>query len=298
MAQFRMGTECLKWYFPLRDKNNKYVHTQNVSHLSFSSEATHKETASPGHSDQSLITDRKGTGERGGSRRGHCLGGETEWGGPERGSRRGTGTHQATSRSGRPNLCPSQPLREVPSSTVRTRRERPGTASGLPREPATRPEPPARDPGRGAFHTAACAARQTVRAANPPTKETEWRARAGGKPGRVREVAGEAGRHEAGRRGGGGERAAGRARQAGREHGRRLRRADQGCGPAKAAGAPRRAQEAAARPRPGSHSSRLPFPLPPAPRGPPRTVDTPALPAVPAGLRGQPGPRSRRRAEM
>lgn len=36
----------------------------------------------------------------------------------------------------------------------------------------------------------------------------------------------------------------------------------------KAADAPRRAQEAAAQPRPGSHSSRLPFPLSPAPRGP------------------------------
>lgn len=36
----------------------------------------------------------------------------------------------------------------------------------------------------------------------------------------------------------------------------------------KGSGAPRRAQEAAAQPRPGSHSSRLPFPLSPAPRGP------------------------------
>lgn len=39
-------------------------------------------------------------------------------------------------------------------------------------------------------------------------------------------------------------------------------------GPAKDANASHHAQEAAAQPRPGSHSSRLPFPLSPAPRGP------------------------------
>lgn len=102
------------------------------------------------------------------------------------------------------------------------------------------------------------------------TKENESETRVGGKQrgwGRWRGRPGGARPRRAWRRprrvgqcqsGGGGERPAGPA-MAGRPR---------PTGLAKDVNAPHHAQEATAQPRPGSHSSRLPFPLSPVPRGP------------------------------
>lgn len=222
-----------------------------------------------------------------------------------RGCRLGTRTDRATSWIHNSNLCSFYGL----SPSEKSPRRAGGRANGLApplacqERSATPPDPCGEDPGRGALEKAAPWPCKRSELANLDKRKrigNEGRRKAAG-PGKV---AREARRREAAE--GVEEAAAGRARPAGLAGGGGERPAGPGTaggprpgaeecrpglrGPARDANAPHHAQEAAAQPspaqpRPGSHSSRLPFPQPHAVR--PRDPATP-VPSVPLGFRSQP----------